>query len=125
MSSLPGVKLPGYEDDHLSLTHAKVMKNRTELCLQSPIFVQKKGSPLQLYPVIGRNNAHTHFSNRFISLLVRTEHKSTEITHIAYSISLANFLVQQGGGVHMLIYLSRISDYENRLIPNATGLILT
>jgi len=78
MKSFPGVKGPGNEAEHLPPSCAKVLK---EWIYSStpPVFLHRKTSTLQLYPVTGRNNSHITNANRFNFLLARTGHKNTRV----------------------------------------------
>jgi hypothetical protein len=109
MKSFPGVKRQGNEAEHLPPSCAKVMKEWSYSSIP-PVFLHRKTSPLQLHPVAGGNNSHITSANRFNSLLVSIHH-----------ILLANYVIQQGGRISILIYFIGISDYEGKLIPNATG----
>jgi hypothetical protein len=44
-----------------------------------------------------------------------------QLTHCIHHILLANYPLQRGGRIRILICCSEISDYEGRLIPNAAG----
>jgi len=115
MNYFPGVKRPGNKGEHLPPSCAKVMKEwsysstppvflhrNTTLPLEGIILI----SPLPIDPILCEDWIQKHIG---------------QLAHSMHHILLTNYLLRRGERIRNLIYFLGISDYEGRLMQNATS----